>query len=268
MSKQNLLNTITSRPGSSVTFGSLSTLDHRGRLVNYISDGLTDPSDWANQAMQTGAFPGIPNLPLKTVTIMPFGDGQGIEIKDYGLPRGGAASNLNRNNEIRIDAETKTLTLEWWADPGTDGTGALDAASGTVSLEWDEAREANWPTSWRRTVKYIHLMIPTVLGFNPYNSVASMIDRLNSNSFTIDGASFSAGQLWFEAPTVDRIQRDDETFYLVTYNYLAREDKWVRQVALDFVDGSPPTATLEDRYMTSTTSFSNPPMGDPEDFGF
>lgn len=244
------------------TYGVTNPNDTSAVVVDQIDAGVDTERDvvfYARQGVGT-MYAGDPFLPLRKVTITPWGDGKAYRTRYYD-----SRVTVRRSTDtstLRADVRPTTISAQWYST----GT-SWDAAAGSVavaSLNYtvDQTTNTKRIIPYDREFNALHLTIPTELTANPTGSVDGMIGYTNDANFTIDGVTYATKTLLFAGPTVRTLKLPNGNVkYKVIYHYFARQDTWREQVltAVTLSGGDITAGMIAYRDVYDTTTFTAPP---------
>jgi len=255
------------RPRRMYQRGVLNTRDSRAVRIDRIASGVDTNKDMVRESYGLPlTWPGDPFLPLRTVRVIPYGDGAALRVATYG--RRGVRAGTGDPSVLRADVTPLKAKISWWQSAGTSdeptsfGTPSQTAdATHTkyaddLNLEWNDSAKEVRPKQWNRPIEYSHIEIPTVLTSSPLGTVDGMINKVNDANFEIDGITYAKHTLIFLAPEIEHMRSNNGTVeYEVVYHYLARADRHERQVLTSTND----VVHAENRLTHEETNFSIPP---------
>ena len=228
------------RRGAKMSFyrrGVLNTKDSKGTIIDQIPEGVEAVGDQHGMTVgkMPSTFPGDPWLPLRTVDIVRWGEGQAWRIGGYAR-RGSSSGQTPVAEAMKI--QTGMEAVSWYRLPFntaeentpvfTDGYPAGDFHDSDALRQKEKAKPS--PYSWSFPV--MDIFVSATLDYNPIGTVFGRTGKVNSDEMTWDLIRFAPGTLRFNGAVVEWAESSGGVAtYSTQYHFTASAIGWKLQSA-------------------------------------
>lgn len=222
------------RPGKPVSYymwGAQNAAHSRALTVDFIDSGVDSEKDCVTASRSNSTpttFPGDNRLALNQVQVVRLGSGEAWRYNYYKAIPNTRLGSWQVGDQIPAAYDTFKIVLDWYSLPGSYST--LSATSNVLNSEYDPLRGASIIVPWKREIWCMDIIVNTILPTSPAGAMSSVLGKINSNSFEIDGVTYAANTLLAVSPQVKmRKYPTGDVDYLTQYHWYSRPDGWIRE---------------------------------------